>query len=178
MAAPSSRRRACLALALLPLAGAAQAEPPSVYRLGLRFADDSGHSRELAEWRGRAVILAMAYGACRSLCTTTLRTLEALQAAADAKGVALDFVVVSIDPAEDTPQAWADFRRARRLTRANWTFLCGGADATRLLARFIGVRIWRYDEHLMHDVKVLRLSADGAIAASLDWHSSEIERLL
>ena len=180
-AAPGSRsprRRAFLSLALLPLAAMARAEPASVYQLPLGFVDDQGRHRELAEWRGRAVILTMAYGACRSICSTTLRTLEELQAAADAKGVALEFIVVSIDPAEDTPEAWADYRRARRLTRANWTFLSGGAAATRALARFLGIRVWRYDEHVMHDFKVLRLDADGAIGPSLDWHAREVQRLL
>jgi cytochrome oxidase Cu insertion factor (SCO1/SenC/PrrC family) len=132
----------------------------------------------LAEWRGRMVVMTMAYGACRSICSSTLRTLEELQAEADRRGIALEVLVASIDPAEDTPQAWADYRKARRLAHARWTFLCGSSQATRALARFLGVRFWAYDEHLMHDFKIVRLDANGAIAAALDWQHREVDRLL
>jgi protein SCO1/2 len=172
-------RRLCTALALaLALSGGAAAAPASAYPLGLEFVDDHGSTRALAEWRGRPVVVAMAYGACRSICSTTLRTLETLQAQADRKGIALEFVVVSIDPVEDTPQAWSDYRKARHLERANWTFLSGSKTATRTLARFLGVRFWSYDEHVMHDFKILRLDAQGAIEATLDWDHRQPEPLL
>ena len=176
---PSTRRRRLLAAAaLLPVVRGVPAETASAYGLALRFVDDRGQPRELAEWRGRPVVITMAYGACRSVCTTTLRTLDALQAAADRRSIALDFVIASIDPAEDTPQAWADYRRARGLMRANWTFLSGTPAATRVLAHFLGIRVWRYDEHVMHDMRIVRLGPDGAPGASLDWQQRDVQRLL
>jgi protein SCO1/2 len=171
------RLGSALALAFMLAAGAAAA-PGSAYPLGLEFVDDHGATRALSEWRGRPLVIAMAYGACRSICSTTLRTLEAAQALADRKGIALAFVVVSIDPAEDTPQAWSDYRKARHLERANWTFLSGSKIATRTLARFLGVRFWSYDEHVMHDFKILRLDADGAIETTLDWNQRQLDALL
>ena len=149
----------------------------SVYALNLHFTDDHGTPRELAEWQGRAVILTMGYGACRSVCSSTLRTLEELQADADRRGVEIDVLVASIDPEEDTPQAWSQYRKARKLLRANWSFLSGSPGDTRRLARFLGLRYWRYDEHLMHDFKIVRLAADGSIAATLDWDQRDSNRL-
>ena len=64
-----ARRRTLLALALLPVASPALAEPASLYELPLRFVDDGNRLRELSEWRGRAVVVTMAYGACRSVCS-------------------------------------------------------------------------------------------------------------
>lgn len=174
---PVKRFGAALALALVLTAGAAAA-PASVYPLGLEFVDDHGSTRALSEWRGRPVVIAMAYGACRSICSTTLRTLEAAQAQADRQGTAVEFVIVSIDPVEDTPQAWADYRKARHLERTNWTFLSGSKTATRLLARFLGVKFWSYDDHVMHDFKILRLDAQGAIGAALDWNHRQLDSLL
>ena len=170
------RRRFVIASALAAVGGSAHAAA-SAYALNLRFTDDHGAARELAEWQGRAVIITMGYGACRSVCSSTLRTLEELQADADRRGVAIDIVVASIDPGEDTPQAWAQYRKARKLTRANWTFLSGSAGDTRRLARFLGLRFWRYDEHLMHDFRIVRLAADGSIAATLDWDQRDSTRL-
>ena len=173
-----ARRRTLLALALLPVASPALAEPASLYELPLRFVDDGNRLRELSEWRGRAVVVTMAYGACRSVCSTTLRTLEALQVEADRHGIALDFIVASVDPAEDTPQDWAAWRHARRLERSNWTFLSGTPEATRSLAQWLGIRLWRYDEHVMHDFRIVRLDAEGAARAALDWHRRDLERML
>jgi protein SCO1/2 len=171
-------KRLGTALVLALALASATAAPATAYQLNLEFVDDHGAVRALSGWRGRPVVIAMAYGACRSICSTTLRTLEELQARADHDGVRLEFVVVSIDPAEDTPQAWADYRKARRLDRANWTFLSGAPVATRTLARFLGVKFWRYDEHVMHDFKILRLDADGSIGAAIDWNHRQLDSLL
>src|SRR5947207_4547334 len=169
------RRRLLVASALAGLGSSAQAAT-SAYALNLHFTDDHGTPRELAEWQGRAVILTMGYGACRSICSSTLRTLEELQADADRRSVAIDVIVASIDPGEDTPQAWAQYRKARKLARTNWSFLTGSPGDTRRLARFLGLRYWRYDEHLMHDFRIVRLAADGSIAAALDWDQRDSNR--
>jgi protein SCO1/2 len=154
------------------------AAPSSAYGLGLDFVDDAGQARALAQWQGRPVVLAMAYGACKRICSTTLRRLESLHDAAARRGVPLQFVVVSLDPAEDTPRDWAEYRRLRGLQAANWTFLVGSPEATRRLAGFLGVRYWGYDGHVMHDYRIVRLAPDGTIAQSLRWADDDIERLL
>jgi cytochrome oxidase Cu insertion factor (SCO1/SenC/PrrC family) len=180
MAAPcfSRERRWVLALGMGLVARPVFAAPASVYALGLEFIDDRARPRRLAEWQGRPVIIALAYGACRKICSTTLRTLEVLHDAAQRKALAMEFVVVSIDPAQDTPQAWADYRKLRGLVDTNWTFLCGSAQATHTLAHARGVRYWSYDDHIVHDYKVVRLAGDGSIAASLKWSDEQVERLL
>jgi len=174
-----SRRRLCVgvatALLLAPALDAAAAG--SLYDFKIDFTDDAGVLRSLAEWRGKPVIIAMAYGACRSVCSTTLRTLEEIQARADDMQLKLDFLVVSIDPLEDTPAAWADYRKSRKLLRSNWTFLCGSARSTRTLARFLGVRFWSYDEHVLHDLRILRLTPGGEIGKILDWQHRKIDAL-
>jgi cytochrome oxidase Cu insertion factor (SCO1/SenC/PrrC family) len=175
------RRQALLALVCTGLVGLTprvRAAPASAYQLDLNFTDDHGVARELAHWQGRTVVIAMAYGACRSVCSTTLRTLEELQAVADRKQLDADFLVVSIDPVEDTPQAWAQYRQARRLDRANWSFLCGSVGDTRRLARFLGTKFWRYDEHVMHDFRIVRLARDGSIEAAMDWQHRDTDVLL
>lgn len=173
-----ARRRLLLSAALAALGSRVDAAAPSVYGLNLKFVDDRGVARALAEWQGRAVVMTMAYGACRNVCSSTLRTLEELQAEADRKGVAIEIVVASLDPGEDTPQAWAQYRKSRKLARANWSFLSGNPGDTRRLARFLGLRFWSYDEHLMHDFRIVRLGPDGSIAASLDWDHRDPSSLL
>jgi protein SCO1/2 len=173
-----ARLGAALALALVLASSNSLAAPAGVYRLNLEFVDDHGATRALSGWSGHPVIIAMAYGACRSICSTTLRTLEDVQSVADRKGEPIEIVVVSIDPSQDTPQAWADYRKGRRLERTNWAFLSGSQGATQALARFLGIKFWTYDEHVMHDFKIVRLNADGTIAATIDWSHRHPESLL
>lgn len=168
---------AAVAVATMAMAQLCSAASPSAYRLELEFVDDHLSKRALAEWQGRPVVIAMAYGACRSICSTTLRTLEAIQARADRINQPIEILVVSIDPHDDTPQAWADYRKAHRLTRSNWTFLSGSVPATRKLGQFLGIRFWSYDEHVMHDFKIVRLGADGGVQAVLDWDHREPDLL-
>lgn len=172
------RSSAAFGIALVLATRSALAAPAGVYRLNLEFVDDRGVPRALAEWRGRPVVIAMAYGACRSICSSTMRTLEQVQAEAERQGAQLEFVVVSIDPEQDTPQAWSEYRKAHHLQRANWSFLAGSKRATAALARFLAIRFWNYDEHVMHDFKIVRLGAEGTIDATLDWNHREPGRLL
>src|SRR5206468_5523619 len=105
------RSSAAFGFALMLATRSVLAAPAGVYQLNLEFVDDRGVPRALAEWRGRAVVIAMAYGACRSICSATLRSLEQVQAEAERRGARVEFVVVSIDPEQDTPQAWSEYRK-------------------------------------------------------------------
>jgi cytochrome oxidase Cu insertion factor (SCO1/SenC/PrrC family) len=120
----------------------------------------------------------MAYGACRRVCSTSLRMMEQVQALADARHVRLNFVVVGLDPKADTPADWAAYRADRRLTRSNWRFLSGDEASTRLFARRLGVRYWRYGEHTLHDLRIVLLSDTGQPLRSITSFDDSLEMLL
>jgi cytochrome oxidase Cu insertion factor (SCO1/SenC/PrrC family) len=139
---------------------------------------DSAQSFDIGSLQGTPTVVTMAYGACRKICSTSLRVLEKVQALADEKNLRLNFVVVSLDPQQDKPADWAAFRVERKLTRANWRFLSGDAASTRELARRLNVRYWRYGEHTMHDFKIVLLSADGKLLRSMEAFDDSPARLL
>ncbi len=157
------------AIALAVLASWALACAAGVLQIGGRWLDDDGRAVSLADWRGRYSVLTMSVGGCRKICTTTLRRMEELQAIADQRGLQLDFLVVSIDPKSDTPQAWREYRGLRGLNRANWHFLGGSEDDTRRLANALGISYWFYDEHPLHDFKIALVGPDGEIRRTLVW---------
>ncbi len=131
--------------------------------------DDNGASVSLAQWRGRYTVLTMSIGACTRVCSVTLRRMQELQAIADRRGLDIEFVVVSLDPASDTPQAWREYRAEHALARGNWHFLGGSEAATRRVAKLLGISYWSYDEHVLHDFRIALLGPDGAIRRSLKW---------
>ena len=157
----------CLGPALLAVA--ADALDTSLYRGG-GWTDDRGRAVDLADYAGRRTALTMAYSTCKRTCSFTLKKLLALQADADRDGVAMEFVIVSYDPANDDAAAWRDYRNRHHLHRDNWHFLTAGSAQTRALAARLGLAdYWSYDDHVMHDFAIVLLNREGRIEKRFGW---------
>jgi protein SCO1/2 len=150
----------------------------NIYALSYFWAEDNGDSVQFSKWKGKPIILAMAYGDCIRVCSATLRKLEETQSLANTLKVNIDFVIVSIDPKQDTPQSWYYYRKKHGLvSRENWHFLTGTEASTRQLARLMDIHYWMDEDHVIHDFKILRLNPDGSIQSFLDWDHQEVSRL-
>jgi protein SCO1/2 len=162
--------------ALLP--GPAWSAETSFYELPNTFTNDQGRVLHLSEWRGKPMILTMEYSSCRFMCSTTFSQLKELQAAADKKKIPIDFVIVSLDPDNDTPEAWRQYRRTKEVERSNWHLLTGSRAATKEFAALLGMKYWKMDENILHDFKVVRLNAKGEIEKEITEYGVEPEYLL
>lgn len=118
--------------------------------LDLRFRDESGRDVALGDYfRGRPVVLVLAYYECPMLCTLVLNGLtSSLKVLPFEPGKDYELVVVSIDPGE-TP-ALASGKKAtyleeygRSAAAGAWHFLVGDEPAIRALADAVGFR-YRY----------------------------------
>ncbi|HEY7643008.1 MAG TPA: SCO family protein [Steroidobacteraceae bacterium] len=148
----------------------AVAEARSLYAEPWKWIDDSGEQVALSRWRGSEVLLTMAYSSCRATCALTLRTLESMQRDADARGRAVEIIVVSYDPHTDTPEVWSEYRRRRHLDRTNWHFLSGTPQFTAQLASTLGLGdFWSADRHIVHDFRIVQLDGDGRIRRDVRW---------
>jgi len=148
-----------------------------VLDVGGEWLDDGGKAVSLSRWQGRYTVLTMSTGACRKICSTTLRRMEELQAIADRHGLHVDFVVIGLDPRADTPKAWREYRTQRKLVRENWHFVSGAEERTRRVAGMLGISYWFYDEHLLHDFKIVLIAPDGTIRRALAWADDRPEVL-
>ena len=81
----------------------------------------------------------------------------------------MQIVVVSYDPANDNPRTWSSFREHHHYVHPNWHFLTGTDASTRALAGALDFKYWAYDEHVVHDFKILLLGADGRLERELTW---------
>ena len=161
------------AVAMSPLARA-----QDVYSAPGRWLDDHSQVFKLESLHGEFAVATMAYGACRRVCSTSLRVMEQLQALSDARHLSINFVVVGLDPSEDTPQDWASLRTFRKLTRPNWQFLSGDEQSTRQMAQQLGVHYWRYGEHTMHDFRIVLLSPQGQVLRAINAFDDDLAALL
>lgn len=152
--------------------------PFSFYTVAYSFINDRAQTVHLSEWRGKPLILTMEYSNCRFMCTTTFSKLKAIQAAADQKKLQIDFMIISLDPKNDTPQAWQQYRISRDVDRSNWHLLTGTEVTTKEFAALIGIKYWYMDEHILHDFKIVRLNAQGEIEKAITDYGDEPDSLL
>lgn len=171
-------------LASLILGSAALAASPSaafaqgIYAVRGPWVDDRGQAFDLASLRDSYTVVTMAYGACRRVCSLSLRVVEQIAAIADRRQLALHVLVVGIDPSQDKPADWAALRAERGAAWRGIEVVSGTPASTRRLAQQLGVHYWRYGEHTMHDFKVVLISPEGRIVGEMTRFGDDLAALL
>jgi len=113
----------------------------SLFDLPFALTDQDGRARHLSDLRGRPFVASMIYRRCTSVCpriTEDLRNLERALPSRDRARVR--FVLFSLDPEHDTPEALRAFAAEHSLDPGRWTLLATHADDLRTLAAVLGVR--------------------------------------
>ena len=82
---------------------------PSQTAADFRLTDHTGRAARMSDFRGESVLLFFGYANCPDVCPLTLAKLDRVLSAMgrDARGVRV--LLVSVDPARDTPQALARY---------------------------------------------------------------------
>jgi protein SCO1 len=171
-----------LGAVLLVLASLATSQawsaPFSFYNIPFSFVNDRGETVHMSDWRGKPMILTMEHSTCRFSCSISISKLKTIQALADQKKIQIDFMIISIDPRNDTPETWRQFRESRDEERSNWHLLTGNEATTNQVANMLGIKYWYMDEHVLHDFKILRLNANGEIEKTITDYDDEADTLL
>jgi protein SCO1/2 len=149
---------------VVPEPGAA--DRGSVHDLGLHFRDATGAERDLPSVGGAARVVAMVYTSCTHTCPLIVADMKRLEAALPpAERARVGFVLVSLDPARDTPAQLATFAAEAGLDPARWTLLTGTDDDVLTLAAALDVRYRPGAGGEIDHANVLTvLDADGRIA--------------
>lgn len=95
---------------------------------GFSFVDQAGERLTNEDLRGHLVLYTFTYTGCQGDCPQTSRTLQLVQAQLDqinTRGLPVDLVTISFDPARDTPQQLAAFAHQVGADLTNWHFVTG-----------------------------------------------------
>ena len=150
----------------------------SIYRVPMVWQDETGASVVLSHWKGKRVIITMWYTSCWSRCPITLQKLKEIQKRFDERSERAEFVLVTLDPHQATPQALARFRKGHGLTASNWHFLRGSELDTRKLANLLGLGKYQdMGDGILHTLKISRVNEAGEIARTLDWDHRTVDSL-
>jgi protein SCO1/2 len=138
----------------------------SVFNHPWIWLDDRGERVTLASWRGTPLVVTAVYTTCFETCPRTIVRLRRVYDEFVRAGRRAEFVVVTLDPAVDTPERLSEFRRARGLPAA-WHLLTGTRQATEQLMAVLDVHVMDMDVHLVHDSRITLFDAGGLRAGEL-----------
>ena len=115
----------------------------------------------LGSLRGRPRAIAAIYTHCTATCPLALGELKRIASATDSS---VGIVLVSLDPARDTPGALAAYAAEHGLDPARWTLLSGTDADVRELAAALDIRFRRLDADAIAHANVITLiDANGVV---------------
>jgi protein SCO1/2 len=140
--------------------------------------DQTGATRKLSDWRGRALAVTFVYTRCPlpDFCPAMDRGFSALQKAIknDARlSARAHLVTVSFDPAHDTPAVIRRHAESRGADPAVWSYLTGTEAAiAHLTSRFGVSAIAGEADTITHNLRTAIVDPDGrlvTIYSGTDW---------
>ncbi len=186
---------AVAAIALLGVSGCSRTEPPSpprtdpapsalapeppaptaisgesIYVLKTRLTDHTGATVPLDLFRGHPVLIAMFYGTCPAACPTLTRDIKnVLELSTPAQRADVRVLMVSFDPARDTPAALKALTEKHKIEPQTWRFATGSDSDVRELAAVLGVQYRKIEKgEYSHSTKIVLLDRAGAAVAELE----------
>lgn len=149
----------------------------SLYALDATFLDQHAKRVRLDAHRGQPVLVAMFYATCPSACPRLIADIQRVLAKlSDDERREVRVVLVSLDPAHDTPSVLAAVIDARGLDPARTALLAGSDDDTRRVAALLGVK-YREDGKgaIDHSSRMVVLDRHGRIAGKREGLGGSID---
>lgn len=153
----------------------ASVPPDSLYQVEGAFEDQDGKKVTLGVARGEVTLLAMFYATCPMACPMLIADVKRVLAAIpEAERARVRVVLVSLDPARDTPKILKDVFATRSLDPKQFTLLRTDDSTTRTLAAALGVRYRdNGDGSIDHTSKIALLDRRGVVRATRDAIGAE-----
>lgn len=173
---PIIRTAACLVLALPCIAGAAPTTAvasttplprDSLYQAPVRLTAQDGVAFDWRTRRGKPQLVSMFYSSCPYICPLIIDAGKAIERALPpAERARLGILLISIDPARDTPAALSALMAKRGLGARTWTLASPAAADVRQVAGLLGVRYRALaGGDFNHTSVLVLLDAQGRIVA-------------
>ena len=139
----------------------------SVYQLELPLTDRDGATRDWESLRGKPRLVSMFYTSCQYICPLIVDSGKAVERAlTPAQRDRLGIVLISMDPARDTPAALGAVAAQRKLDTGRWLLAAPRQDDVRSVAGVLGIRYRALaDGEFNHTSALVLLDADGRIVA-------------
>ncbi|MGE5401516.1 MAG: SCO family protein [Ignavibacteriales bacterium] len=118
----------------------------SLYQLESNWNNEYNKKVALGDLKGKKVVLSMIFANCTYACPIIVNDMKKVEAAlSEREKRDVRFVLVSIDPERDTPQALKEYSQRMNLDLNRWELMTGSQSDVRKLAALLGFR-YKKDE--------------------------------
>lgn len=106
----------------------------------ISFTDQAGRALSFADFRGKTVVFSLFFTSCSTICPREAKALAEVQRRLPPRLQGrVQFVSLSVDPENDTPEAMRKFALENGADLASWSFVRASESATRALARELAI---------------------------------------
>ena len=131
------------------------------------WTDETGAPAKLSGWAGVPLVVAGIYTQCKSTCPRTVARMRKVAADFRRDGRAAQFLLVTLDPDNDTPADLLRYKHAAGLPDS-WHLLAGTPRDTQELTEVLDVHVLDDGPHLMHEAKIVIFDAAGMPVARFE----------
>jgi protein SCO1 len=136
----------------------------SIYQLESEWINQDNKEFRLSSFKGKPVVLTMFFASCTYACPILVNDMKKIESSLPGDMHGYNFVLVSIDPERDTPEALKNFADAKNLDKERWTLLTGSGDDIMELAALLGFKYKKEaDGSYSHSNMILVLNEEGEI---------------
>lgn len=96
---------------------------------------------EFKDLQGEPLVVVMIYTSCRTACPRLVADMRGIEAGVASKNTTgIKYILVSIDPKNDTPEKLKEFAKENGMDGPQWLFLQGTEDGVRDFANILAVK--------------------------------------
>lgn len=113
----------------------------SIFHLPSEWVTQHNEKVEFKDFRGEPLVVVMIYTACRTACPRLVADMRHIEQKAGTRtSKPVKYVLVSIDPANDTPEKLTQFAKENGMDGDQWVFLQGTEEGVRDFANILAVK--------------------------------------
>ena len=113
----------------------------SIFHLSSLWNTEKGESIQLEELKGKTLVMVMICTTCKAACPRLVADMRNIEAQIPKSNLEnLRFVLVSIDPKNDTPKRLKEFALENKMDGKHWVFLQGTESGVREFANVLAVK--------------------------------------
>ena len=173
---------ACALLLAIPALAATPAKDAllpreSVYQLPVKLTDAQGREYDWRTLRGKPRVVSMFYTSCQFICPLIVDAGKAIEKQlTPAQQQRVGILLISMDPARDTPAALKKVAFARKLDPKRWMLASPAPGDVRAVAGVLGVRYRQLEDgEFNHSTLLVLLDADGRELARTEQVGSKTD---
>ncbi|MBB6329689.1 protein SCO1/2 [Chryseobacterium sediminis] len=154
--------------------------PDSIYNVQTNWEKQDGENITFSDLKGKVLVTAMIFTSCKTACpklTAEMRTIAQKVGKVDPKDI--QYVLISIDPENDTPKVMKRYLYVNRFDEKEWTFIRGNEEDTRELANIMAVKYKQISPiEFSHSNIITVYSKKGTLAFQKEGLDSNYEAIV